>query len=62
MSIDVKLEIIFNLFSSKSRGCLYSRGCLNSNKYGTFNGRNWFGAAPDEKKYVSWEETVENDP
>ena len=27
---------IFNLFPSKSRGCFYSRGCLNSNKYVMF--------------------------
>ena len=33
-----KLSIYVNtIFPSKNRGCLYSRGCPNSNRYSTWN-------------------------
>ena len=32
LSVNAKLEK--NIFFPKQGGCLYSRGCLNSNKYG----------------------------
>ena len=41
---------IFNLFPSKNRGCLYSRGCLNSNKYSIRRHYCHIG----QNKLVSW--------